>query len=212
MDPEQRREMIVRAAVPLVAERGAAVTTSQVARAARIAEGTVFRAFADKDELLGACVAEVLRPDHVVREIASIPMAQPLENRLIEAAAAVHAHLGRMGAVVGALYASGHAGRCQPEGKQDGQADRSGPSDSREAAFAATRDAVADLLEPEREELRSPPEQLASAFLGVLFAYPRVATGNDPQTLTTEQLVDLFLHGALMQAPNHTPIESRPNS
>ena len=52
MSPEDRRQMIVRAVLPLVVEHGAAVTTSQIARAAGICEGTVFRAFKDKDELL----------------------------------------------------------------------------------------------------------------------------------------------------------------
>ena len=59
--------MIVAAALPLVAEYGAAVTTSQVASAAGIGEATIFRAFADKEELLDACMIEAMRPDHAVR-------------------------------------------------------------------------------------------------------------------------------------------------
>lgn len=58
MAPGSRREMIVRAALPLVIEHGSAVTTRQIARAAGIGEGTIFRVFADKDELLEACVSE----------------------------------------------------------------------------------------------------------------------------------------------------------
>jgi len=49
--------MVIRAALPLIAERGAAVTTQQVARAAGIGEATIFRVFPDKDALLDACVA-----------------------------------------------------------------------------------------------------------------------------------------------------------
>ena len=67
MSPEQRRTMIVAAALPLVAEHGAAVTTSQIARAAGIGEATIFRVFADKDEVLDECMAEAVRTDHVVR-------------------------------------------------------------------------------------------------------------------------------------------------
>ncbi|MCW3844297.1 TetR/AcrR family transcriptional regulator, partial [Micromonospora yasonensis] len=52
MSPDQRRAMIVRAALPLLATYGAGLTTAQVARAAGIGEATVFRAFADKDALL----------------------------------------------------------------------------------------------------------------------------------------------------------------
>lgn len=62
MSPEQRRAMIIQAAIPLITEYGSAVTTAKIARAAGIGEGTVFRVFADKDELLQACIAEALSP------------------------------------------------------------------------------------------------------------------------------------------------------
>lgn len=68
MSPEQRREMIIQTAFPLIAEYGAAVTTAKIARAAGIGEGTIFRVFANKDELLHACMAEALSPEHAVRE------------------------------------------------------------------------------------------------------------------------------------------------
>jgi len=41
MSPEDRRQMIVRAVLPLVVEHGAAVTTSQIARAASIGDGFI---------------------------------------------------------------------------------------------------------------------------------------------------------------------------
>src|SRR5689334_10573632 len=107
MNAEQRRAMIVAAALPLVAEAGAAVTTSQIARAAGIGEATIFRVFADKDEVLDACMAEATRTDHVLRELRSIPLDQPLPDRLAEAVDALRAYLHRMGAVAGALHSSG---------------------------------------------------------------------------------------------------------
>ena len=58
--------MIVAAALPLVAEYGAKVTTSQVARAAGIGEATIFRVFADKEELLDAVLAEALQHEHAI--------------------------------------------------------------------------------------------------------------------------------------------------
>ena len=64
--------MIVAAALPLVTEAGANVTTGQVARAAGIAEGTILCVLADKDELLDAVMAEAMRHDHAVREISGI--------------------------------------------------------------------------------------------------------------------------------------------
>ena len=95
--------MIVAVALPLIAEHGAAVTTGRIARAAGIGEATIFRVFADKDELLDACVVEALRPDHVLEQLAAIPLDQPLAARLAEAADAMHAYTDRIGTVIGAL-------------------------------------------------------------------------------------------------------------
>ena len=122
MSAEQRRAMIVAAALPLVAEYGSAITTSQIARAAGIGEATIFRAFTDKEEVLTACLAEALSPDHVLNELASIPLDESLAVRLVEAAEAMRAHLERMGTVIGALHASGH--RRQATGERPASSGR----------------------------------------------------------------------------------------
>lgn len=182
MSPEQRREMIVQTAIPLIAEYGSAVTTAKIARAAGIGEGTIFRVFADKEELIQACVAEALSPDHAIRELDAIDMAQPLAGRLAEAAEALQAHLARMGAVMGSL---GHRG-----GKHPGTVRGAG----RQESTARLRAALADLLEPDRATLRRPPEQIAALFFGLLFTQPRT---DDEPDLTPSELVDVFLHGAV---------------
>ncbi|WTO81284.1 TetR/AcrR family transcriptional regulator [Streptomyces nigra] len=182
MSPEQRREMIIQTAIPLIAEYGATVTTAKIARAAGIGEGTIFRVFADKDELIQACVAEALSPDHAIRELDAIDLAQPLPDRLAEAAEALQAHMARMGAVMGSL---GHRG-----GKHPGAVRGAG----RQESTARLRAALADLLEPDRAALRRPPEQIAALFFGLLFTQPRT---DDEPDLTPAELVDVFLHGAV---------------
>ncbi|MDX3619858.1 MULTISPECIES: TetR/AcrR family transcriptional regulator [Streptomyces] len=182
MSPEQRRAMIIQTAIPLIAEYGAAVTTAKIARAAGIGEGTIFRVFADKDELLQACVAEALSPEHAVRELDAIDVSQPLPDRLAEAAEALQAHMSRMGAIMGSL---GHRG-----GKHPGTVRGAGSNES----TARIRAALAELLEPERAALRRPPEQIAALFFGLLFTQPRT---EDEPDLTPQELVEVFLHGAL---------------
>ncbi|MFF7486894.1 TetR/AcrR family transcriptional regulator [Streptomyces luteogriseus] len=182
MSPEQRREMIIQTAIPLIAEFGAAVTTAKIARAAGIGEGTIFRVFADKDELLQACVATALSPEHAVRELDAIDVSQPLPDRLAEAAEALQAHLSRMGAILGSL---GHRG-----GKHPGTVRGAG----REESTARIRAALAELLEPDKAALRRPPEQIAALFFGLLFTQPRT---NDEPDLTPRELAEVFLHGAL---------------
>jgi AcrR family transcriptional regulator len=188
MSPDQRRAMIVQAALPLVAEFGAAVTTLQVARAAGIGEATVFRAFADKRALLDACIVEAMRPDRVLDELAAIALDQPLAARLSEAADALLAHLHRLGAVIGALDASGPDAARRPGPAELPSGHRRGD------AMAATRDATGDLFRPEGDRLRQPADRLAEIFLGYLFTRARMPSESP---VTTGEFVDLFLHGAL---------------
>ncbi|MEW1656844.1 MULTISPECIES: helix-turn-helix domain-containing protein [unclassified Streptomyces] len=187
--------MIVAAALPLVAEHGTAVTTSQIARAAGIGEATIFRAFKDKDALLDACLAEAAGVEHVLRELASVPLDEPLATRLTEAAEALCAHLERMGTVLRSLFATGHRGdRAHPAGARAGGEP---PEDGRTRSFRALRDAVVELIEPDREALRLSPERVAAAFLGLLFSrLPGPDSPTDP-SLTPEELVSVLLHGTL---------------
>ncbi|MFI5526604.1 TetR/AcrR family transcriptional regulator [Streptomyces platensis] len=207
MSVEERRAMIVAAALPLVAEYGAAVTTSRIARAAGIGEGTIFRAFKDKDELLDACVAEAVGTDHVLRELASISLDEPLAARLAEAAEALRAHMERMGTVVGALHASGHRRGHSPdirsrEGEApppDSRNEVAPPPDSRTQSLAALRNAVTKLLEPDRAAFRLSPEKVAAAFLALLFTRlqtPSPAPEADAP-LTPDELIAVLLHGTL---------------
>ncbi|MGW2011963.1 TetR/AcrR family transcriptional regulator [Streptomyces nigrescens] len=191
--------MIVAAALPLVAEYGAAVTTSQIARAAGIGEATIFRAFKDKDEVLDACVAEAVGTDHVLRELASISLDEPLADRLAEAAEALRAHMERMGTVVGALHASGHRrgrgpGTCTGTGTRDGE---DPPPDSRAQSVTALRNAVIELIEPDRTAFRLSPEKVAAAFLGLLFTRLQTPAPDAGAPLTPEELIAVLLHGTL---------------
>jgi len=182
MSPEERRKMIIQAAIPLITEYGSAVTTAKIARAAGIGEGTIFRVFADKDELLQACIAEALSPDHAIRELGAIDIDQPLADRLAEAAEALRAHMDRLGALIGSL---GHGG-----GKHPGTVRGAG----REESTNRVREALVELLEPDRDVLRRPPEQIAALFIGLLFTQPRT---EDVPDLTSRELVEVFLHGAV---------------
>ncbi|MEU7479802.1 helix-turn-helix domain-containing protein [Lentzea sp. NPDC042327] len=192
MSAEDRRAMIVHAVLPLLVEHGTNVTSSQIARAAGIGEGTVFRAFKDKDELFDACTAEALKPDHVLDAIAEIPLDQPLEDRLVEAAEALGAHLERMGALMGALRASG-----RPKHRDHRRGEHGGRS-RRHESMIAIREAVVELFVPDTDRLRLPPDQLAALFLTLLFGGRRLAS--DVDAPTTRQVVDFFLHGAVEAA------------
>jgi AcrR family transcriptional regulator len=155
--------------------------------------------FADKDALLDACVVEALDPTNVLGELRSISLEQPLDARLVEAAEALRAHLDRMGTVIGALHASGHASgqRRRADRAEHGADPPREPPANGDGSQVAVREAFAELFEPDQESLRLPVEKLTDVFLALTFGRGRMP-GGDHQPLDTTVLVDLFLHGALI--------------
>ena len=86
MAPEDRKAAIIDSVLPLVGERGNDVTSRELAQAACVAEGTLFRAFGDKTALVGAVAVEGLhraaRPEQTLAELSGIDLGLPLERRL----------------------------------------------------------------------------------------------------------------------------------
>jgi AcrR family transcriptional regulator len=82
---EERRSAIVAATLPLFLDQGASVTTREIAQAAGIAEGTIFRVFADKTELLEAVVEAALDIAPTSAAIAAIDEHLSFEEKLVAA-------------------------------------------------------------------------------------------------------------------------------
>ncbi len=79
---DERRAAIVAATLPLLLEHGERVTTRQIADAAGIAEGTIFRVFDDKDALLAAVIEAALDPAPLEEAIGAIDPDLPFEAAL----------------------------------------------------------------------------------------------------------------------------------
>ncbi|MFT4029724.1 MAG: TetR/AcrR family transcriptional regulator [Protaetiibacter sp.] len=80
--PGERREAILDAVLPLLREKGRDVTSRELAEAAGIAEGTVFRAFGDKETLLMAGLDRLLDPVPFRDELRRIPHELPFEDKV----------------------------------------------------------------------------------------------------------------------------------
>src|SRR5579871_8414 len=77
--------MIISATLPLLLEHGERVTSRQIAEAAGIAEGTIFRVLADKDEIIVAVVEEALDTAPLETALAQLPADLSFEDALAAA-------------------------------------------------------------------------------------------------------------------------------
>lgn len=190
MTQQDRRDAVVQAALPLLAEHGAAVTTREIARTAGIAEGTVFRAFGDKDELLRTCVREALSTDQLCARVRRVDPDPDPRARLTDAAVLINDHFAHLGQMMRALVTSGydihHGRRAQ---------DEPDPNDVRARYITDLSAALADLLEPEAPTFRIPVGELARMLLPMLVNV-HLDEPADPQSAIRTR-IDVLFHGAL---------------
>ena len=199
MSTEDRQEAIAVAAIPLLAEHGMHVTTGQIAKAAGIAEGTIFRVFKDKQELLDFCVLRAFRTRELVERISRIPVSQPMPERLIEAMTMIDDMAARLGALMHTLGATGYR-------PGEGNHEKDPESGEHEKApmleeFKQTTMAIATLLSTGQDQLRLPADRAAGYLMGLVFmTRMQVArterAEKEPDSFVSE-IVDLFMNGAV---------------
>jgi AcrR family transcriptional regulator len=160
MAAADRRRAILEVVVPLLIEKGSSVTTAEVAQAADIAEGTIFRVFPDKTALIFEALKATMDPAQVADAIRAISPSAPLRARLIEAAGLLRNHVHRVAALGESLRTvSGLQGK--------GQRDVGRLIKESSAAISA---ALGHLFERHRAALRVPPSSAIAAFRGLVFA------------------------------------------
>ena len=100
---DDRRAALIAATEPLLERFGREVSTRQIAEAAGIAEGTIFRAFATKEALIDAVIKDSFDNQRTCDELAKIDPSLGLEERLIAAVAILQERLRRVVALFGSL-------------------------------------------------------------------------------------------------------------
>jgi len=181
LPPDERRASIVAAALPLVSERGRSVTTAEIARAAGVAEGTLFWAFETKEALLSACVEEVTSTDRFRARLDVAARHQILEERLMATAETLDAHLRRALPLVLSLGLPSSHHRSPGRGNM----------------LSSLIEAVGGLLDHDAASghLAGEPTVVARALVGLVFSsvFQQVHAGIEPAS--TEDLVGIVLDG-----------------
>lgn len=188
MNVQDRQAAIVAVAVPMLVEHGGNVTTSEIAAAAGIAEGTLFRAFPDKQALLAACLRATLESDAEVARIERIDKSLPLAERLTRAATAVSDYQNRLWSVMVALRGAG----MDPRPADHEGAEHPNPP----KAMVRISGAIAELFDA--DQLRVAPDLAARLLLGSVFSNQLQAVGLGGSGASLPELVELFLHGILL--------------
>jgi AcrR family transcriptional regulator len=178
MPPAERREALINATLPLVLWHGPGVTTRQIAEAADVAEGTIFRVFDDKEALIRAVTERAFDPAPVLAEIVAVDRALPLRARLVRLVEILQSRLDTVFTLIHALGMKGPP--------PDGQRPR--------LANDELREAIVELVGDDRSHLRVPPVELADALRMLVFSstHPLI---NDGNPLTAEQIVGILLDG-----------------
>jgi len=172
MPPEQRRAAIIDAVRPLLAEYGESLTSKQIAAAAGIAEGTIFRVFADKDELLGAVLDAALDQEQFEAALRAIDTEQSFEAQLIDATLLIQRRVVDVWTLLSHVSAKRHDQVRRPM------------TDS---------PALAELFAAHPDRIRTAPVEAARLLraLTMSLTHPMIAA----EASTAAEIVDLVLHG-----------------
>jgi AcrR family transcriptional regulator len=185
MAPEDRRKELIAVTLPLLREFGTAVTTRQIAEAAGVAEGTIFGVFPDKTSLFVSAISAVFDADKTIDELRRLRNTPDLEERLVRAFDLLIERYSSNGPLIGLA--------------------RSLPGDAAKVVITMALEArqrmqqtVAELMEHDRERLRSSPYTAARLLITLAFAAVRDQFSGT-ERIPSEQLVAVLLHGLLVE-------------
>ena len=178
LPPEERRAAIFEATLPLLVAHGEMVTTRQIAEAAGIAEGTIFRAFADKDELIGAVVETALDTANLEAQLATVDRSLPFDEVLVAAVAILQQRVVGVWRLLSSIGPRFHDPTRKP---------------------VIELRALVDLFDDKRAKLRADARTAARQLRALTLAatHPMMVS----ESMTPSEIVELFLYGVSKARP-----------
>ena len=193
MAPEERRRAIIDAVVPLLTQHGADVTTKQIAEAAGIAEGTIFRVFPDKPSLLWATAEETINPsggrEHMAATLADIP---DLRGKIVATVEQIVARTEKVMVVMMALRSAMMTEGARSENAKPPQGPPAFVLSANETLVRNLTDLV---FKPHRAELRIPPAKAAVLLRSLVLGATHAGMWQSAQQLSTKDIADALLLG-----------------
>jgi AcrR family transcriptional regulator len=184
LPPGERRLALIEATLPLLHLHGRAVTTRQIADAAGVAEGTIFRVFNSKDELVDVAVIHAFRSGTFTTMLDEVDPGLPLRERLIEIARLLQERFVSSFGLIRALGMMGPPDAVKAD------------HDRRRDWRAHVAHAITALIEPDADLLRVPPAELTRVLRLLVFAGSH-AEITDGALMSPEEIVDTVLVGLL---------------
>jgi len=178
LPPDERRSMIVAATLPLLLEHGDRVTSRQIAEAAGIAEGTVFRAFADKDELIVAVLEAAIDPQPLEQALAGISRDLPFEAMLAAAVVRIQQRVIDVWRLMSSVGTRFHERTRRP---------------------MADSDALVRIFAAHADQIRVEPIEAARLLRALTLSTTHPMLADEPRS--PDELVQLFLHGVAGKEP-----------
>jgi AcrR family transcriptional regulator len=179
LPPSERRAAIIAVTLPLLLTQGNTVTTRQIAEAAGIAEGTIFRAFPDIESLFQATVDAAYDPAQVAKELATIG-AGSFERRLVEAVRILQNRLTSIWQLMSINGVPKPTGFGKARAKNVERPDVA---------------ALVTLFEPYQNRLRRSPAAAAQLLRGLTLAGTHPALTAEGAPMAPEEIVSLLLDG-----------------
>lgn len=190
--PDERREAILVAVLPLLREKGRDVTSRELADASGVAEGTIFRAFGDKESLLEAGLLKLLDPQPFRDELRRIPHDLAFEDKIT---CVIEALRGRFGEVFRIMTLF----------------QREGPPPRRESAGEDWLEIIRELLAPDAARLGVPIDIVAWYLRLVAFG-ASIEPFNHFRTFDSSELAGIVVHGVAVPGGPPPPASRPPAS